>query len=175
MTVRKTVGSLGSLTLGAASTAVNLARHPIGSASMAVGLTKGVAVAGIDLLRGGVEQPSAEDTAAPSTPTLVEEPQRDRVADSEPEVVESVEDPRDALPGPDLAKFEPPTPDELPEPIVIVADDAAYLNGESGESFHNEPKATSRDAEHGAGPEDLAETDDYVEDVAPADEAAPQP
>ena len=71
--------------------------------------------------------------------------------------------------------FEPPRPEDLPEPIVIVADDAAYTNGESGEAFHNEPKATSRDSEHGAAPESLEEVDEFVDEVSPADEVQPQP
>ena len=78
------------------------------------------------------------------------------------------------LPGPDLAHFEPPLPEDLPEPIVIEADDAP-ANGESGEPFHNEPKATSRDSEHGAGPIDPEELDEFVEDIATPDEGEPQP
>ncbi len=66
MTIRKTVGTVGTLAQGAvstasrgrhpigtASTAVGLAKHPIGTASMAVGFAKGVAGAGLDLVRGG--------------------------------------------------------------------------------------------------------------------------
>jgi hypothetical protein len=161
MTVRKTVGSLGSLAQGAVSTAVGVAKHPIGSASLAVGFTKGLAVAGVDLLRGESQAPAedlvdetAEETAAPAKPTLVKEP--------EPE---AVEDPRDELPGPDLAVFEPPTADELPEPIVITADDAAYTNGESGEAFHHEPKVASREVAHGESGTDLEQADGFTDEI----------
>jgi hypothetical protein len=167
MTVRKTVGSLGSLAQGAVSTAVGVAKHPIGSASLAVGFTKGLAVAGVDLLRGESQAPAedlvderAEETAVPAKPTLVKEPE----PESEVEV-EVVEDPRDELPGPDLAAFEPPTADELPEPIVITADDAAYTNGESGEAFHHEPKVASREVAHGESGTDLEQADGFTDEI----------
>ena len=161
MTVRKTVGSLGSLGQGAVSTALGIARHPIGTASLAVGFTKGVAVAGIDLLRGGSDEPEVEDTVAPSTPTLVEEP----APEPEPEVVETVEDPRDELPGPDLAHFEPPSAEDLPEPIVIEADDNPAPNGESGEAFHHEPKVASREVAHGESGTDFEQAEGFADEI----------
>lgn len=60
MTLRKTVGSLAH---GAVTTAVSVARHPLGSASMASGLVKGTPEAGLDLVRGTVaaEKPDPRD------------------------------------------------------------------------------------------------------------------
>ena len=51
MTVRKTVGTVGTLAQGAVSTAVSVAKHPIGSTALAAGLVKGAAGAGIGLVR----------------------------------------------------------------------------------------------------------------------------
>ena len=52
-----------------------------------------------------------------------------------------------------------PAIDELPEPVVIEADDAP------GEAFHTEPKAASRDSEHGGLPGDREEAEGYVEEI----------
>ncbi len=161
--LRKTVGSVGSLAQEAVVTAVNVARHPIGSASLAVGFAKGLAEAGVGLVRGvqtgetpharpAPEQASVPAQAAPATT---------------PEPV--AEDPRDDLPGPDLAHFEPPRPEDLPEPIVIEADDHPTPgNGESGEPFHHEPKVASRDVEHGDGGTDFEQAEGFVDEI-PAD------
>ena len=166
MIVRKTVGTVGTLAQEAVTTAVSVARHPIGSTALAAGFVRGAAGAGIGLLRttitGTSPTPDSETEPAetPAEPLADEAPAEEA---PEPEPVE-----RD-LPGPDLAHFEPPLPEDLPEPIVIVADDAPVGNGESGEPFHNEPKATSRDSEHGAGPLDPEELDELSEEL-PADD-----
>ena len=52
-----------------------------------------------------------------------------------------------------------PEIDELPEPIVITAED------EPGEEFHTEPKAASRDSEHGGTPGDREEVEGYAEEA----------
>jgi hypothetical protein len=52
-----------------------------------------------------------------------------------------------------------PDIDELPEPIVVEADDTP------GEAFHTEPKAASRDSEHGGSPGDREEATGYVEEI----------
>jgi len=52
-----------------------------------------------------------------------------------------------------------PAIDELPEPVVIEADDTP------GEAFHTEPKAASRDSEHGGLPGDREEAEGYVEEI----------
>ncbi|WP_027860089.1 hypothetical protein [Marmoricola sp. URHB0036] len=188
MSVRKTVGTVGTLAQEAVSTAVSVAKHPIGSTALAAGLVKGAAGAGIGLVRstitGTSPTPHSETppAAAPAEPLErdVEVPETEvRKAEApgteapeteapETETAETVADPRDNIPGPDLAHFEPPSPEDLPEPIVIEADDTP-ANGESGEPFHNEPKATTRDSEHGAGPIDPEELDDSIEDIAEGD------
>jgi hypothetical protein len=196
MSVRKTVGTVGTLAQEAVSTAVSVVKHPIGSTAVAAGLVKGAAGAGIGLVRSTItgtsptphsDTPPAEvpaeplareaevpETEAPETEAPeTEAPETEAPETEAPETTETIADPRDNLPGPDLAHFEPPSPDELPEPIVIEADDAP-INGESGEPFHNEPKATSRDSEHGAGPIDPEELDEYVEDITTPVEGGPQ-
>lgn len=185
MTVRKTVGTVGTLAQGAVSTAISVARHPIGTTALAAGFVRGAAGAGVDLLRSTVSgaSPTPESETllaeAPAEPLdrdaevpVVEVPEAEAPTTEAPmtEAPQTVDDPRDDLPGPDLAHFEPPQPDELPEPIVIEADDAAPGNGESGEAFHNEPKATSRDSEHGAGPLDPEEIDELSEEIPAGDE-----
>jgi len=199
MSVRKTVGTVGTLAQEAVSTAVSVAKHPIGSTALAAGLVKGAAGAGIGLVRStitGTSPTPHSDTppaAAPAEPLErdVEVPETEaRKAEApgteapgtvapetvapETETAETVADPRDNIPGPDLAHFEPPSPEDLPEPIVIEADDTP-ANGESGEPFHNEPKATTRDSEHGAGPIDPEELDDSIEDIATPAEGDPRP
>ncbi len=116
MTIRKTATTVGTLAQGAVSTAVGVAKHPIGTASMAVGFAKGVAGAGLDLVRGGhsdVQESDVQADEPTSSPASVQE------------TLPVEDDPRDDLPGPDLAEFEPPRPEDLPEPVVIEADDAA--------------------------------------------------
>jgi hypothetical protein len=172
MTVRKTVGTVGTLAQGAVSTAVTVVKHPIGSTALAAGLVKGAAGAGIGLVRStmsGASPTPHSETSPAEVPaeTLAREDEAPRAPRAPEPTVE-----RD-LPGPDLAHFEPPLPEDLPELIVIEADDAP-VNGESGEPFHNEPKATSRESEHGAGPIDPEELDEYVEDITTPVEGGPQ-
>ena len=161
--LRKTVGSVGSLAQEAVVTAVNVARHPIGTASLAVGFAKGLAGAGVDLVRG--VQPGQTTDVRPA-PEQASVPEQAAPAEK-PEPV--ADDPRDELPGPDLAHFEPPRPDDLPEPIVIEADDnPSPGNGESGEPFHHEPKVADRDVEHGDGGTDFEQAEGFVDEI-PAD------
>ncbi len=173
MTVRKTVGTVGTLAQGAVSTAASVARHPIGTTALVAGFVKGAAEAGVGLVRGTV---TGVSPTPPSETSLAEAPAEPVSREAE---VPTPQTPRPApepdLPGPDLAHFEPPLPEELPEPVVIEADDAATGNGESGEPFHNEPKAASRDSEHGAGPLDPEELDELSEEIPPAAEVRPQP
>jgi hypothetical protein len=171
MTLRKTVGTVGTLAQGAVSTAVSVVRHPIGSAALAAGLVKGTAEAGIDLVRSTVTgsspaaAPTATETAAateaPETPEAPEVPEPSQVP-------ESPTDPRDDLPGPDLAQFDPPEPDDLPEPVVIEAE--PFLD----EAFHTEPKAASRDSAHGGSAGDREEAEGYVEEI-PTDDSEAEP
>ena len=53
----------------------------------------------------------------------------------------------------------PTDPDDLPEPVVIHADDGA------GEAFQTEPKAASRDSDHGGGAGDREEAEGYLEEI----------
>jgi hypothetical protein len=174
MTVRKTVGTVGTLAQEAVSTAVSVARHPIGTTALAAGFVRGAAGAGIGLLRAtitGTSPTPHSETVPAETPGETLTPEGEAPAEQAPAEEAPEHDPveRD-LPGPDLAHFEPPRPEDLPEPIVIEADDTPAGNGESGEPFHNEPKATSRDSEHGAGPLDSTELDELSEELPVTDE-----
>jgi hypothetical protein len=158
--LRKTVGTVGALAQEAVTTAVNVAKHPIGSASLAVGVAKGLAGSGIDLVRG-TRSDTPHATAPTPEGTLSVVPEQTTPA----ETPEPAEDPRDALPGPDLAEFEPPRPEDLPEPVVIEADDTAPGNGESGEPFHHEPKVADRDVAHGGPGTDFEEADGFADEI----------
>ncbi len=170
MTLKNTVGSLAQ---GAVSTATTAVRHPLSTASMAVGLVKGTAEASVDLVRGVVrgQEPAAEKAA-----DRVEDPVEDAVEDqagdkieekvgvpaqrqepatAHPAATETLDVPRE----PEVVPKPVPAIDELPEPIVIEADDLP------GEAFHTEPKAASRDSEHGGSPGDREEAEGYVEEI----------
>ncbi len=160
MTVKSMVGTL---TRTGVSTAVSVVRHPIGSASLAVGLVKGAAEAGVHVVRTAISgQPPAPDRVVGDQVRIAEQPPGET---SEPAPAPAphpaaTADPRDNIPGPDLAAFEPPAPEDLPEPIVIVADPEG-----PGEAFHNEPKAASRDSEHGDTAGDQEEAAGYVDEI----------
>jgi len=168
MTLRNTVGTLAQ---GAVSTAVSVVRHPISTASMAAGLVKGTAEASVDLVRGVVRGPGepaspVADPGAEPVADQAEEQVDERVevptqrqgtaADvSAPAATEAEDVPRE----PQVVPKPVPAIDELPEPVVIEADDTP------GEAFHTEPKAASRDSEHGGRPGDREEAEGYVEEI----------
>ena len=164
MTLKNTVGTLAQ---GAVSTAVSVVRHPISTASMAAGLVKGTAEASVDLVRGVVRGPGepagpvvdpAEEPVEEQVDEQVEVPtQRQGIAAdvSVPAATEVEDVPRE----PEVVPKPVPAIDELPEPVVIEADDTP------GEAFHTEPKAASRDSEHGGLPGDREEAEGYVEEI----------
>jgi len=156
MTVKNLVGTLARTGV---STAVSVVRHPIGSASLAAGMVKGVAEVGVHVVRSAiVGQPPAPEREISDPVQDAVRPATDPAPDPAPDPV--VDDPRDHIPGPDLAAFQPPTPADLPEPIVIEAEPEA-----PGEAFHTEPKAASRDSAHGGPAGDREEIEGYVEEI----------
>ena len=164
MTVRNTVGAVGTLAQGAVSTAFSIARHPIGSAALAAGLVKGATEASVGLVRTTITGRTPEETQ-PTEPTA--HAATETTEAPSPVKVPVADDPRDDIPGPDVFAAEVPTADELPEPIVIQADD------QPGEAFHTEPKAASRDSDHGGLAGDREEIEGYVEEIPDADEDTP--
>ena len=162
MTLKNTVGTLAQ---GAVTTAVSAVRHPISTASMAAGLVKGTAEASVDLVRGVVRGPGqvqdrVDDRVRDHVEGKVEVPaQREETAaepePAQPALTENLDVPRE----PEVVPKPVPEIDELPEPVVIEADDAP------GEAFHTEPKAASRDSEHGGLPGDREEVEGYVEEI----------
>jgi len=162
MTLRNTVGTLAH---GAVSSAVSAVRHPISTASMAAGLVKGTAEASVDLVRGvvrgqGLAAEKVADRVDEQAEDQVKIPtQRDENADesevAQPAATEAAAAPRE----PEVVPKPVPEIDELPEPVVIEADDTP------GEAFHTEPKAASRDSEHGGLPGDREEAEGYVEEI----------
>ena len=155
MTVRKTVGTVGTLAQEAVSSAVSAARHPIGSTALAAGFVMGTAGAGIDLLRRTI-------TGASPTPRSETAPEDAPVESLVREVaVPAQTSPERDLPGPDTVAAEVRTADDLPEAIVIEAEP----EGEAGEAFHTEPKAASRAFAHGGPAGDREEAAGYVEEI----------
>jgi len=160
------MNTVGSLAQGAVSTAVSVVRHPLSTASMAAGLAKGTVGASVDLVRGVVGGPgTVEDRVQDKVEDHLEgkvdvptqrdgaDAGQDTAAQSAPPEVIDV--PRE----PEIVPKPVPEIDELPEPIVIEADDSP------GEAFHTEPKAATRDSEHGGSPGDREEVEGYVEEI----------
>jgi hypothetical protein len=148
------VRTAGTLATEIVRTAASAARHPISTASLATGLVKGTAEAGVRFVRGA---------------TVGESPLTD-VTDTVPGTASRPEASVDAPPEPQVVPKPVPEIDELPEPIVITAED------EPGEEFHTEPKAASRDSEHGGTPGDREEVEGYAEEAEPVvDPAAEEP
>ncbi len=174
MSLKNTVGTLAQ---GAVTTAVSVVRHPISTASMAAGLVKGTAGASVDLVQGVLRGPGkvedrvqekvedhleghVEGTRRPvdgqvDVPTQREGGDTGHEAAAQSAPSEVVDAPRE----PEVVPKPVPEIDELPEPIVIEADDSP------GEAFHTEPKAASRDSEHGGSPGDREEAEGYVEEI----------
>lgn len=156
------VRTAGTLATELVRTAASAARHPISTASLATGLVKGTAGASVRFVRGATIGESPLTTVADTVPD------EDIGTASEPasEPGESV----DAPPEPQVVPKPVPEIDELPEPVVITAAD------ESGEEFHTEPKAASRDSEHGGTPGDREEVEGYAEEAEPVlDPATEEP
>jgi hypothetical protein len=133
---------------------------------MAAGLVKGTAGVSVDLVRGVVSGPGrvedrVQEKVEDHLEGKVEVPtQRDGADAAEDALAQSapaevVDAPRE----PEVVPKPVPEIDELPEPIVIEADDTP------GEAFHTEPKAASRDSEHGGSPGDREEAEGYVEEI----------
>jgi hypothetical protein len=163
MSLKNTVGTLAQ---GAVTTAVSVVRHPLSTASMAAGIAKGTVGASVDLVRGVVSGPGrVEDRVQEKVEDHLEgkvdvPTQRDGADAGQEAAVQSapsevVDVPRE----PEVVPKPVPEIDELPEPIVIEADDSP------AEAFHTEPKAASRDSEHGGSPGDREEAEGYVEEI----------
>ena len=140
------VRTAGTLATELVRTAASAARHPISTASLAAGLAKGTAEAGVRFVRGATVGASPRATVTDTGPST---------SATSPTSAATV----DAPPEPQVVPKPVPEIDELPEPVVITADD------EPGEEFHTEPKAASRDSEHGGTPGDREEVEGYAEEA----------
>ena len=163
MSLKNTVGTLAQ---GAVTTAVSAVRHPISTASMAAGVVKGTAGVSVDLARAVVRGPGkVEDRVQEKVEDHIEgnvdvPTQRDGAdAGQEAATQSAPSEVVDAPKEPEVVPKPVPEIDELPEPVVIEADDSP------GEAFHTEPKAASRDSEHGGSPGDREEAEGYVEEI----------
>jgi hypothetical protein len=173
MTVKHLVGTLARTGV---NTAVSVIRHPIRSASMAVGFATGAAEAGVHLVRCTTSgrSPVEPDEAAEPDEVVVEESVAAKPPlQEEPLQEESVEEST----GQDPAVQEtsgPPEPQVVPKPVPEIGDlpepDVIWANDDLGEPVHTEPKAASRDSEHGGQAGDREEADGYAEEIPLADE-----
>jgi hypothetical protein len=163
MTVKNMVGTFARTGV---STATSVVRHPVGSASMAVGLAKGATEAGVYLVRSTitgrfpVQRDPREETVVEESvvvESVIEDPVIEGAAAAQPTTEEAA-----APIEPQVVPKPVPAIDELPEPVVIWADD------ERGEPFHTEPKAASRDSEHGGSYGGREKADAYLEELPEA-------
>jgi hypothetical protein len=138
----------------AAGTAFHAVRHPVSTASYAVGIARGLAGAAIQVARPH-GQPAGHSTADVSVP---EQPRPDETADS-------------ATPGgiPEPQRVGKPMPppyatDEMREEMIVIEPEPAH------ESFATEPKAVSRDSAHGEGVASDAEIDAWLDEAVQRDD-----
>ncbi len=152
---------VGTFAAGVVSTTSRAVRHPVCTAARAAGMVKGATGAGVDLVRGRFRDtgsaPDAEGPGTAGAQTTVPS-QRSGAAPTPPAAPATTERVRD-LPGPDVVGREVPDPADLPEPLTIEVGD------ETGEAFHTEPKASSRDSEHGGQAGDREEAEGYLEEI----------
>jgi len=124
----------------AASTAAHAVRHPISSAAYAAGIARGLAGAAIHGARDHV----AHDTTERPVP-----------AQRAPEAASS-------------APAAPPKPQRVPKPVPPpeAFDDMVVIEPEPPhESFATEPKAVSRESEHGGGRATDQEIDAWIDEA----------
>ena len=168
MTVKDMVGTLARTGV---NTAASVVRHPLGSASMAVGFAKGAAEASAQIVRStisgrfpvGPNEAAEPDHAAveesvAAKPPLQEEPLEEPVQEQTAQEP-TVQEPAAGPPEPQVVPKPVPEIGELPEPDVI------WANDDLGEPVHTEPKAASRESEHGGQAGDREEADGYVEEI----------
>jgi hypothetical protein len=131
----------------AASTAVHTVRHPISTASYAVGIARGVAGAAIQVARP--HRGSGSDSTSARVPEQTRPTKTEQAAESSPEPQR-------------VGKPMPPpyATDEMLEEMVVIEPEPPH------ESFATEPKAVSRESAHGDGAPTDAEIDRWVEDAA---------
>ncbi len=154
MTVKSLVGTL-------THSAVSVARHPVGTTARAVGVVKGVAEAGIGLVRGAGSVSEAPPAAPEHEEAVQEAAER---AEGRPEVPPEPELPEQRAEepaGPPLREPLPAAPQRTPEEMATPP----------VEQFATEPKAASRDSAHGGQPGDREEIDGYVEEARPDTDA----
>ncbi len=149
------IKSVESIAKGTVGTAVSAARHPVSTTANVIGFAKGVAGAGIGLVRGPGDVPQ-QRAAEPAPETVTE-------TEEVPETVVVTPAPERDLPGPDIVLAEPPAPEDLPEPIVIEAEDTPDPGVH--ESFHHEPHATTRAETIGGEAGDLFEAEDEADEA----------
>jgi hypothetical protein len=125
----------------ATSTAVHALRHPVSSAAYATGLARGLAGA---VFHGATERLHDHQTGPAPIPT-----QRTTSAQ-----------PSSGVPEPQRVPKPVPAPEDLAEPVVIEPRD-----DDPGESFATEPKATSRQSEHGGRRASDAEIDAWIDEA----------
>jgi hypothetical protein len=139
----------------AASTAVHTVRHPISSVAYAAGIARGLAGAAV---HGALVKGHDPEAGPAPVPTQRKEP---TAAGSPSEAPSGPREPQ-RVPKP------VPPPDAQFDTIVIEATDE-----EPGEAFATEPKAVSRESNHGGGPATDAEIDAWIDEAMQGLETGP--
>ncbi|WP_445257232.1 hypothetical protein [Nocardioides aurantiacus] len=162
-----------SLVRGSVRTAYGAARHPIATASQAVGLATGAVRLGMGVVQGRIPGTPPEQRPAPSGPAAP--------APAAP----AAASPAPAAPAaPEAAPLEPvvdapgePTatgPVRIPTPDEVAVRAAGPMPGAPGEAFATEPKVASRDAEHGgSAAADREAVDGFLEEIDAGEPESP--
>lgn len=188
-----------SLVRGSVRTAYGAARHPISTASSAVGLATEAVRLGVGVVQGRVpgsatgpeptRTPDQEASAPePAVPTSTPAQDPARPAERRPPTSRDV-DPAaaGAVAAPDAptgAPVEPVTdapgepqssgPVRIPSPEEIAVRAAGPMPGEPGEAFATEPKVASRDVEHGgSATADREAVDGFLEEMDAGEPESP--
>ncbi|ROR90095.1 hypothetical protein [Nocardioides aurantiacus] len=181
-----------SLVRGTVRTAYGAARHPIATASQAVGLATDAVRLGVGVVHGRI--PGSPPEQRPSTvpgpgPGTAHDPAR--AAESRPTTAREAAPAAQAAPAapsassaPTGAPLEPVTdapgepegsgPTRIPTPDEIAVRAAGPMPGAPGEAFSTEPKVASREVEHGGSATgDREAVDGFLEDMAAGEPESP--
>ena len=175
---------VGTLVRGTISTAYGAARHPIATATQAVGLARSAVELGIGVAHGRI--PGSPQPGSPQP--VSEQPVSERSSSQQPS---SSVQPASAPPttersgaAPTGAPLEPVTeapgepqgsiPPRIPTPDEVAVRAAGPMPGAPGESFATEPKVASREVEHGGSATgDREAVDGFLEEMEAGEPESP--
>lgn len=152
---------VGTLVRGTISTAYGAARHPVSTATQAVGLAHSAVRLGLGVVHGRI--PGGEPASTPRPPAQrPEQPQPAAPGGSEPSASTA------AAP----SRLEDGTP--IPTPAEVAVRATGPLPGAPGEAFATEPKVAGRDVAHGGSATgDREAVEGFLEDMEAGEPESP--